>query len=113
MQPLQPKKVFVPTSTDEQPLSDGAVVMLKDNQLLITTYDKGIGFGLSGGKRQWLKEQSLFCFSKMELEVLLAATYSEAAWQEQEGYHARNGEGIMKEQFINNLFESESLKSKS
>lgn len=52
----------------------------------------------------WLKPlTSQFVFTKEELVALLEDIYCEAAWQEQDGYHARNTQKTMREQYIKSI----------
>lgn len=64
------ERVYVPTSVETLPENDGAFCLIKNDELYITTYDKGIGFGLSGGNRKWLKPSPEPSYLLTPLELL-------------------------------------------
>jgi len=60
---------------DELPEKDGAFCVIKNDQLHITTYDKGIRFGLSGGDRKWLKPTTGYFFTPEEFREAARKLY--------------------------------------
>lgn len=52
----------------------------------------------------WLRKKEDSCvLSRSEFEKIISGAYSEGAWQEQDGHHARNTEKKMREDYIKEL----------
>jgi hypothetical protein len=75
MNPLQPTKVYVPVSVDDEvPEKDGPVYTITPNlpSSLGEWFTKEKGFNYNAEcapTTHWLKEQSLYCLTKEELEA--------------------------------------------
>lgn len=85
--------------------SKGYRSQLPENRDMWVRYNGSTGnFDKINIVTHWLKPtDNVYVLTKEELVKLLEDCYSEAAWQEQDGYHARNTEKAMKEQYINSL----------
>lgn len=71
--------IYVPVRVeDELPKHNGTVLIIKNEQFFLTTYDEGIGFGISGGERKWLKPTEAYVHTPEELLELKKKWCSEA-----------------------------------